>query len=283
MIELNTILNLKEKLPAVFPEEWKPVLTDNLDNISFRSLSQFKVLMSKLKLSEWGDSECDCNYKQAVKDLVQGNSNINGKRCDEIRDEVRSKLRKRGLITDLVYENYRYSDSGVIVDYDVGKYAAGEPDCVITPNVQYVGFFYELYINVSYPYTVPDELIKDNIAKVLAAVEELERQHIQIKITLVIALRGHKSSDPDKHVLISVPVFNHYEHKTVPIMASVLNERFLRKFCFAIEENIYKDDLSKGYGIPIVLPNTVNIAEKYMDAVDLFEQIYKAVGADNVY
>lgn len=283
MIELNKILNLKEKLPSVFPEEWKPVLTSNLDNISFRSLSQFKVLMAKLTLSDQNDSECGCSYKQAVKDLVQGNSNIDGQRCDEIRDEVRSKLRKRGLITDLVYENYRYADSGVAVDYDVGKYAAGEPDCVITPNVQYVGFFYELYINVSYPHNVPNERVKDNIAKVLAAVEELERQHIQIKVTLVIALRGHKPSDPDKHVLVSVPVFNHYEHKTVPIMASVLNERFLRKFCFAIEENIYKDDLSKGLGYPVILPNTINIAEEHMDAVELFEQIYKAVGADNVY
>jgi len=42
-------------------------------------------------------------------------------------------------------------------------------------------------------------------------------------------------------------------------MSAVLNERLLRKFCFALLEDTYGDDLAGGYGSPVDLSFTFNV------------------------
>ena len=60
-------------------------------------------------------------------------------------------------------------------------------------------------------------------------------------------------------------------------MSSVVNDKLLRKFFFAVIEDLYGSDLSYGYGTPVALSNTINIGED-LNEVDLFEKIKKDVG-----
>jgi hypothetical protein len=58
-------------------------------------------------------------------------------------------------------------------------------------------------------------------------------------------------------------------------MSSVLNERLLRKFMFALSEDYYGDDLSWGYGKPNSLTNAINCYN--IDEVELASSIINQV------
>jgi len=176
-----------------------------------------------------------------------------------------------------VYENFRYTTDGTQVDVDVGKYANGEPDCVMTPSVQYIDFFYELYINISYPHYVTNETIRQNCAKLLATIEELERQHIFIKVMLVFPSMQVCSNRKRHHYFGSLPLFSHKDRKSVNTMSSVVNDRLLRKFFFAILEETYGKDLNSSYGNASSLEGTMNPGYTF-DEVEFFENVVKAVG-----
>lgn len=268
--------NFSLLLPDVFPKEWKDTFSSNFDFMLFRNLDHFKDEVSRITQKD--KNKCDVSYEEALADLMAGKSNFPETEQESIRNLVRSNLLKRGLITQEVYEDFKFTTDGTQVGVDVGKYAAGEPDCVITPSSQYIDFFYELYVSISYPHHVSNEDVRNNVAKLLATIEELERKHIFIKITLVFPAEGADYTDPSKKFLSAIPLFHHKEPKSVSVMSSVVNERLLRKFYFAILENHYKENLSGNYGRVISLPKTINIGNT-LNEIELFEEIMKAVGA----
>ena len=267
--------NFDLPFPDVFPKEWKDEM-GKLKFMSFRNLEHFKFEVSKL--TQKADKNCDMTYEKALSMLLNGESDFPKEEQDSIRNLVRSNLLKRGLITQEVYENFRYSTDGTKVDVDVGKYANGEPDCVITPAVQYVDFFYELYINISYPWNISNEKIRTNIAKLLATIEELERQHIFIKISLVLPIHGVSKESSVRDYFSFIPLFSHKEMKSVSTMSSVVNDRLLRKFYFALLEATYGENLSYGYGTAVKLPKTMNPGEDFNE-IEFFEEVKTLVGA----
>lgn len=266
--------NLDLPFPDVFPASWIGSFGPR-DYMMFRNLDHFRHEVSFLKQKD--DNKCDMSYDKALMMLLKGESDFPKKEQESIRNLVRSNLFKRGLITEEIYENFRYTTDGTKVDVDVGKYAAGEPDCVISPSRQYVDFFYELYISVSYPWSVTNADVRRNVAKLLATIEELERQHIFIKITLVLPI-SNISNRSRSNYFASIPLFSHKEAKSVETMSSVVNDRLLRKFFFAIVEKLYGDDLRSNYGRAVSLPGTMNIGNEFNE-IDFFENIVKTVGA----
>lgn len=272
---LKETLKTTVPMPSIFPKVWKNSFNSN-DNVLFDSLDQFIYLVSKLKQKQ--DDNCDISYADALKKLIRRESDFPKKDQESIRNLVRKNLLKRGLITEEVYENFRYATEGTAVGVDVGKYAAGESDCVLVPARQYVDFFYELYVSVSYNCNVSDNMVRENTAKLLATVEELERQHIFIKIVTVLPISGPAYSDGKvRNFFSAIPVFSHKDIKCVDVMSSVINERLLRKFYFAVLEDLYGKNLSGGYGSAVTLPKTINIGQ-HLDEIELFEHIKKEAG-----
>lgn len=273
---INENFNLDLPFPDIFPKEWKKTIGPK-DFVSFRNLDHFKHTVSQL--TQRTDDMCGMSYKEALQKLLKDESDFPPAQQAELRNLVRSNLFKRGLITEEVYENYRYSVEGTQVGIDIGKYAAGEADCVIVPSHQYIDYFYELYISISYPYTVTNEAVRENTAKLLATIEELERQHVFIKITLVFpgSNCGQIENRPKQNFFSSIPLFSHKEKKSVATMSAILNDRLLRKFYFAILEDIYKDKISYGYGYPMDIYKVMNIGNTFNE-IKFFESVLNEVG-----
>ena len=269
----TTKFDLNLPLHSIFPKSWKPTL-GACDYAEFRNLNHFKYVMSSITQKE--GNKCGVSYADALHDMVKGVAAFPIDEQISIRNLVRENLHRRGLITAEVYENFRYTVDGINMDVDVGKFVNNEAECVLSPAVQYVDFFYELYISVSYPYRTENSTIRENVAKLLATIEELERQHIFIKIVLVFPSRQINRAGAT--FFSTVPVFSHKEVKTVDILSSVINDRLLRKFFFALVEDIYQENLSSNYGYTIELEDCMNIGHTF-DEVDFFKGIVKSVGA----
>lgn len=262
--------------PDVFPKEWDGIVGPR-DYVAFRNLEHFKHYVSKI--TQKADDNCGVTYKQSLEDLINGKSDIEAEKKDYVRNLVRSNLLKRGLITAEVYENFRYTTDGTKVDVDVGKMMTGEPDCVMSPSVQYIDYFYELYISISYPWNVSNESVTENVTKLLSTIEELERQHIFIKITLVFPARdcARDGEGGYKNLFSVIPLFSHKTPKSVELMSSVVNNRLLRKFYFAVMENIYGSNLLNHYGSVIKLPKCMCIGDKFNE-IKFFEEVMEMVG-----
>ena len=260
---------LNRPIRDIHPKAWATVLnTNKLDNAEFRNLQHFKNYCSSITQKK--DNMCDVSYAEALNDLLKGKAVLKPNEYESIRNLVRTNLLKRGLISEEVYESYKYDIEGVA--FDVSKIIAEDPQCFLAPSYSYTSYFYELYINVSYAGSVSDSHIREQMCKILATIEELEREHIYIKVTLVDC---SGAVDNERDLLTVLPLFDYREEKTIGTMSSVLNERLLRKFMFAMSEDIYGNSLSSGYGRPIELPQTIRPIE--LNEVDLFTSIYDAV------
>jgi len=272
---VTSTFNLHLPYPDVFPKAWDKEINPR-DYLAFRNLDHFKFIVSQITQKE--DNKCDMSYAKALDMLLKEQSDFPEEEQESIRNLVRSNLHKRGLITEEVYEAFKYAVEGTQVGVDVGKYAAGEPDCVITTSRQYVDFFYELYVSISYPYYISNKQVRKNIAKLLATIEELERQHIFIKITLVLPIQNAAVGEGNKHFFSSIPLFSHKDNKSVSTMSAVVNDRLLRKFYFAILEDLYKERLHDNYGYAFELPTAMNVGNEF-DEITFFKNVVEAVGA----
>jgi len=260
---------------TILPAEWNSFVSN--DNVMFNNLDHFIFTVSKLKQKE--NEKCGMSYENALNKLKRRESDFPETQQESIRNLVRSNLLKRGLISEEVYENYKYSADGTNIGVDIGKFASGDSECVITPTKQYIDFFYEIYISISYPWTVTDEDVRTNVAKLLATIEELERQHIFIKINVVFADENATyGEDNPRNFLSIIPLFSHKDKKSVSDMSAVVNERLLRKFYFAVLEDLYGEKLSSGYGYPVSLEKAMNIGHEFNE-IDFFEEVVNAVGA----
>jgi len=270
--------NLDTPFPDIFPESWANRIGPR-DFMDFRNVDHFRHVVSKLTQKD--DDQCGISYARSLEMMLKGESDFPEAEQATIRNLVRSNLHKRGLITEEVYENFRYTTDGTQVDVDAGKYAAGEPDCVMSPSVQYIDFFYELYVNISYHSGISDSTIRENVAKLLATVEELERKHIFIKIVMVFPARNVAPSRERTQFMASLPMFSHKDVKSVATMSSIVNERLLRKFFFAILETVYGDELAYGYGNPLELDGTMNIGGTF-DEIAFFENVVNTVAPEGL-
>lgn len=263
--------DLNKPLLDIFPASWKDSI-GGCENLEFRNIEHFKYTVSRLTQKK--DDNCGVSYKEALDDLLKGKCPVKIDRIATIKNLVKSNLFKRGLITEEVYEDFKYAESGTQVGVDVAKYAAGDPSCVMVPAKQYISYFYELYISISYSCRVSNEDIMENVVKLLATIEELEKQKIFIKIVLVLPV---SRIDYTNNFFISIPVFSHNELKTAETMCSVINDRLLRKFCFALFEDIYGDKLASNYGNTTDLDGVMNLGKKF-DEIEFFNMIKTAVG-----
>ena len=266
-MKLNMELN--KRVHDIHPKEWSSK-TKNLDYISFRNVVHFKNYVSKLTQKD--DNKCGVSYKQAVKDLLGNKSQLQQGEYESIRNLVRKNLLKRGLISENIYESYKYDIDGIAVD--VSKVIAEDPECMLKPVYSYTNYFYELYISISYPYTVTNQEVTENMCKLLATIEELERQHIFIKVNMVF-YSEKATKDNSKDLLVVLPVFSHKDYKSIETMSAIFNDRLLRKFIFATMEDIYADNLASNYGYAVELPQTIRPVS--LNECDLFEEIYNKV------
>ncbi len=253
VVEKKTIID-DTPISDIYPKEWKDSL--NLGNTyiaEYRNLQHFKHHIQNV--SQKQDSNCGVNYAEALADILQNKSTMTKGDYEIIKNKVKENLLKRGLIADTVYESYKYAVEGNI--WDVAKVISEDPMCCLVPNETYTNYFYELYVSVSYPHYVSNETIMENMAKILATVELLEREHYYCKITLVMPNQGCNRGEGKSNYLALIPLFAHKDVKTIEYMSAVLNDRLLRKFFFAIWEDQYGSNLDSGYGCAIELPNTI--------------------------
>jgi hypothetical protein len=260
------------KFLDIYPKEWKKeIKVDDCTILQYRNLEHFKYHMKNIV--QRTDMKCGVSYKKALKDMLTGVPVIDVDNYEVIKNSVKNNLLKRGLISETVYESYKYDVQGDIVD--VAKIIAEDPNCCLVPNESYKNYFYELYINVSYGGGVEDSNVRDSISKILATVELLEREHIYIKITLLDTSLYVNDGSGKNHLLTIIPLFSHRDIKNIRTMSSVLNERLLRKFMFALSEDYYGDDLSGGYGEPKALTHAINCYN--IDEVELASSIINQV------
>lgn len=263
-------MELKTPMHDFLPIKWKEDISrESMDYIPFRNLSHFKDYINSVNQRE--DNKCGVSYAQALQDLNSEAVIYSKTEYESIRNLVRANLLKQGLISEDIYESFKYSNEGVIVD--ISKVILEDPECFLTPVKSYTNHFYELFVSISYNCNVEDETVRKNAIKLLSTIEELERQHIYIKVTLVFAAN---KSNRENDLLVIIPLFSFRDFKSIETMSAVVNERLLRKFMFALMEDIYGENLDIGYGRAIQLEEVLNIGNN-LSEIDLFTSILDQV------
>lgn len=261
---------VKTGITDVHPrKEWKSVLKSlKLDVVEYRNLQHFKQDMKKITQRQ--DNNCGVSYAEALDDLLKGRPLMSQGEYEIIKNKVMNNLQKRQLISDVIYDSYKYDVQGDIVD--VAKVIEGDPYCCLVPANPTMQYFYELYINISYPGHISDKEVREGMAKILATIELLESKNIFTKVTLVDC-SGRVAEGTD--LLTILPLFSHRDQKSIETMSSVLNERLLRKFMFALSEDLYKENLNSSYGAALALPKSIrpyNVNEEELCS-SILEQI----------
>jgi len=238
--------------------------------IEFRNLEHFKNTVSDL--TQKVDDTCGVSYKQALVELKQGKPTILQEDYQVIKQKVKESLLKRNLISENIYEGYKYSIEGELID--IARYLEGNPECMLVPKSKGKHYFYEMYLNISVAGSMSGDEMNRRLAQVLATIELLEQERIYIKLNIVDTSGDVNTGEGKPHLLTILPVFSHREHKCIEKLSSVANERLLRKFMFALSEALYGNDLSSGYGTPLSLPNCLNI----QDNLDVCEVAANIIG-----
>lgn len=267
-------MELTPELSGWYPQEWRDKINIKNTNIfEYRNLQHYKNHISTIS-SSVDDRRSGCTYSTALDDLLASKPTMMQGDYEIIKNKVKNNLIKKGLISENVYESYKYDVEGDI--WDVAKVIAEDPMCCLVPTETYKNYFYELYISAAYPWYVKDEEVRESMAKLLATVELLEREHIYCKITIVSANTSvGKADDGKTNILILLPLFSHREPKSIETMSAVVNERFHRKFSFATFEDTYGSNIYGGYGRPLELPNAITPVN--LDEVELASSILKKV------
>ena len=266
------IVNRKNLIEDIYPKSWIEDIrnrsSQEFDVLQFRNLQHFKHYVKEMKPNKEGAShKRPTSFQDALSDLMKGVPVFDTSTYPNVYDEVRSVLHRKGLVSDEVYEDYEYDTEGEIID--IAKYIEGNPECMLRPKHAYTNYFYELYISMAHLAGVGDSEMMEGLARILATVQLLEKQHIYIKITVVTC-----SSDVvqgERTQLVLLPLYSHKDEKTIEEMSSVLNDRFFRIFTFGIKEDMYKEKLYKGYGVTIDLSDT--IIPHHIDVVVLAQNI----------
>lgn len=255
MVEIRQNI-LRDIYPSSWLKQIKERSDDEIDVVEFRNLQHFKTYIKEMKSNPNGSSHKQpVSYDTAISDLVKGVPVINTAEFPTIKDEVRRVLHKRGLLSEDVYEGFKYDIQGDIID--IAKYVSGDPECMLVPKKSYKNFFYELYISAAFLSDVNLKDVAKNTAKILATIQLLEEENIFIKVTLV-TISSDVVTDKKTHVVL-LPLFSHRDVKTIETMSSVLNDRFFRTYIFGMKEAQYGKDLDSGYGRTIYLDDAIKV------------------------
>jgi hypothetical protein len=267
----------KSILTDEFPKEWEQVLEQTkqeVDVLKFRNLQHFKEYLKTVKPGQHGrvsSQEQPETYDKVVKDLIEGNSTISQGDYEIVRQQVKSVLQKKGLISENVYVDYEYDVDGEFID--IAAYLEGNPECMLKPKVAYKNYFHELFINVSFLGDVDLSRVKSNLQKLLATIQLLEQENIFIKVNLISA--SENVVDNRTTQVIIIPLWNHREVKTIEEMSSIFSEHFFRTVVFGIREHEYGEKLYSGYGRSLDLPQSIAI--KNIDVALIAEDILSKV------
>ena len=105
-------IDMTRPLHDILPKEWKEhIQVDNMDYVPMRNLQHWKNYLSSITQKD--DMKCNVSYAQFIKELMTNTSMLSRRECADIRELVRSKLLKRKLITEDLYEEYKYTVDGV--------------------------------------------------------------------------------------------------------------------------------------------------------------------------
>ncbi len=197
-------------------------------------------------------------YKQKVInffDQVKNGANIDEKLIEQIRNQVRNSLIKRGIITGTLYEGYKYDVDGLIVDY--AELASGNPECMMKPLKKYDKWFYELYINMSIPWNVEENDINSGAIRLIETIKALEELNVEIKVNVMMAARGMYTSGRDYIAII--PICNHLEFKDYNLLYPFVTGEFLRGPMFQTMRS--GESVTYNLGYPVKFENALNLWE----------------------
>ena len=200
-------------------------------------------------------------FLKEIKELKMDEAHV-----EKVKNTVRNSLIKRGIVTGTIYEGYKYDIDGEIVDH--AELASGNPRCFMKPIKKYDKYFYELYINMSIPWSVSKNDIEDGAIKLVETIKLLEERNIEIKINVVLFTSG-MFVDGDDWLFI-LPLCSHLEFKDYRSIFPYISENFLRNVLFSIMYNQEKN-VDDSLGIATKLDNTVNLWE--LDEVELCERV----------
>ena len=208
-------------------------------------------------------------------DLTQFMNNVKYYEIDEetvelVTNNVRNNLIKRGIVSGTVYEGYKYDIEGEIVDY--AELSTGNPKCMMKPIKKYDKYFYELYVNMSIPYTVTEKEIQEGAIRLAETIKLLEELHIEIKINIVLYSDGMYMNN-DNYLFIC-PLISHLEYKDHKLLLPYMDGEFLRQALFTIMKN--SGNTRGSLGTATKLDNTVNMWE--IDEISLCEKIIGELG-----
>ena len=195
------------------------------------------------------------------KKQIQNGVEINEENVDKIRNQVRNSLIKRGLITGAVYEGFKYDVDGMIVDY--AELASGNPECMLKPVKVYDKWFYELYINMSIPWSVQEDDIRDGAIRAIETIKALEELNIEMKINIIISSEG-MYEDGDSYLMI-IPICNHLEFKDYNLLYPFMTGEFLRGPMFQTMKS--GKEVAGNLGYAFKLENALNLWELKEDSV----------------
>ena len=201
-------------------------------------------------------------FKKEIKELEMDPSMI-----EKVSNTVRNNLIKRGIITGTVYEGYKYDVDGDIIDY--AELATGNPRCMMKPLKKYDKYFYELYINMSIPWSVDASDIEEGAIRLIETIKALEELNIEIKLNVVLFSRGMYTNGTN--YLFIMHLANHLEFKDYRLILPYINGNFLRGPLF---NTMYKQGMGSvddGLGQATKLKNSVNLWE--LDEVALAERV----------
>lgn len=201
-------------------------------------------------------------FKDNVKSIE-----IDPKHVETIANNVRNNLIKRGIISGTIYEGYKYDVDGDIIDY--AELATGNPRCMMKPIKKYDKFFYELYINMSIPWSVSEEDITDGAIRLIETIKLLEELNVEIKLNVVLYSNGMFKSR--ENYLFIMHLANHLEYKDYQLILPFINGNFLRGPLFTVMYNTGHGKADDSLGSATKLKNSVNLWE--IDEVKLAERV----------
>ena len=165
-------------------------------------------------------------------------------RVESIENKIRNNLKKKGLLTSWIVEDYHYDVEGL--ELDIGKLIEGDPECYLQANKKYIDHYYELNVNIAVSGSKSTDTIIDAFCKVIAVVIALEKRGHKIKL-IVSSISKNVSTD-GRHSYLGTVVKGYDDYVNISTIARVIYPSFLRRLMFKIDEVMYGDKLESGYG-----------------------------------
>ena len=234
-------------------------------NTTVQEFNSKEDLMEFLKKNEKGKFDLS-KFRANVKEYKLDKSST-----ELVVNNVRNNLIKRGIVTGTIYEGYKYDIEGDIIDY--AELATGNPACMMKPIKKYDKYFYELYVNMSIPWSVDEKKIVEGAIRLAETIKCLEELNVEIKVNIVLYSQG-MFNDRSNYLFI-MPLVSHLEYKDHQALLPYMDGEFLRKVLFTTMHSHDNVD-TMSLGSAVKLDNSVNLWE--LDEVELAEKIIGDLG-----